>query len=454
MTTATILIVEDDAPLANTCVRLMQSNGYKAMVASSGEQAVQVIEAGAAVDIVLTDLVMGGMDGLTLLKWVKQRCVRVPVIVMTSYGTIDSAVEAMKLGASDYVTKPFKGQELLMCVGRVLQVQAMASEIDRLRTELEGVYGFDNLVGANPQMRRIYELIRTLGDADVSVLIQGDTGTGKELVAKAIHYNSARRARPFVKVDCAALTETLLESELFGHVEGAFTGATAPRVGRFKAADTGTLFLDEVGNIPLPLQAKLLRVLQDKQFEPVGGDNTVTVDVRVIAASNVPLQEQADSGTFRRDLFYRLNVVSIFLPPLRDRKEDIPLLAAHFLKRLKEKHSRPQTRLSQAGLDRLLLHDWPGNVRELENAIEHAVLLCKGDVIEPGDLSVGAQSPHAPERPGGSLKEMLREAERRALLGALRAADWNKARAARSLGISRSSFYGKLKEFGVGRHEP
>jgi len=449
MTDATILIVEDDLSLAKTCARLVESKGYRAVVVVSGEEAVRTVQTGVAVDIVLTDLVMPVMDGLQLLRWFKEHEPRVPLIVMTSYGTIDSAVEAMKLGASDYVTKPFKAEVLLVAVERALQLRAMETEIDRLRSELAGVYGFDKLVGANHQMRRVYELIKTVSDTDVSVLVQGETGTGKELVAKAIHYNSVRRSRPFVKVDCAALTETLLESELFGHVAGAFTGATSERIGRFKAADTGTLFLDEVGNIPLPLQAKLLRVLQDREFEAVGGDATVAVDVRVIAASNVPLQERVEHGTFRRDLFYRLNVVSIFIPPLRERKEDIPLLVAHFLKRFREKHGRKVSRLSRAATDRLLLHDWLGNVRELENAIEQAVVLGKGQVIEAEDLKVGSAATAPSTEHAGTLKDVLREAERSAILKALREANWDKDDAARKLGISRSSMYSKLREFGA-----
>lgn len=448
MNGATILIVEDDAALARTCARLMETKGYRAIVVENGEQAVYAVQCGQYVDVVLTDLVMEGMDGLALLRWFREQDARVPVIVMTSYGTIDSAVEAMKLGASDYVTKPFKADALLVAIERALQMRAMETEIDRLRSELAGSYGFDRLIGTNPQMRRLYELIRAVSGTDVSVLIQGDTGTGKELVAKAIHYNSARRSRPFVKVDCAALTETLLESELFGHVAGAFTGATQERVGRFKAADSGTLFLDEVGNIPLPLQAKLLRVLQDHEFEPVGGDRTVSVDVRVISASNVPLREKVDEGSFRRDLFYRLNVVGLYIPPLGERKEDIPLLVAHFLERFRKKHARPAERLSRAAMEKLLLHDWPGNVRELENVIEQAVVLCPGEVIEPADLRLPV--PETATASGcGTLKDILHQAEYAALVRALREAGGDKDAAAQALGVSRSTLYSKLSKFGL-----
>jgi DNA-binding NtrC family response regulator len=305
------------------------------------------------------------------------------------------------------------------------------------------------LIGANYHMQRIYDLIRTLSDTDVSVLIQGETGTGKELVARAIHYNSPRRSQPFVKVDCAALTETLLESELFGHVTGAFTGATRDRVGRFKSADGGTLFLDEVGNIPLVLQTKLLRVLQDRQFERVGDDKTISVDVRVTAASNTPLETLVNKGNFRRDLFYRLNIVAIHLPPLRERKEDIPLLVAHFLERFHQKHNRVVKRLSRAAMNKLLSHDWPGNVRELENALEQAVVLSRGDVIEPQDLGIAHPEPVSPAESPTTLKAILRDAERSAIFNALREANWNKEMAAEHLGISRSSLYEKLKGYGM-----
>jgi DNA-binding NtrC family response regulator len=359
----------------------------------------------------------------------------------------------MRLGASDYLAKPFSPDELKIHVERALEQRRLSREVARLREELEGRYQFGNLLGRTEGMRRVYELIASISDTDVNVLIQGETGTGKELVARAIHHNSSRRGKPFVKVDCAALTETLLESELFGHVRGSFTGATRDREGRFRMADGGTVFLDEIGNVPVAVQAKLLRVLQDSEFEPVGGDHPIQVNVRVIAATNQDLGRQIEKGAFRRDLFYRLNVVRVALPPLRDRRDDIPLLAQHFLETFRRKNGRPVEGFSPAALEMLRAYDWPGNVRELENLVERAVILCRGRMIEVGDLPVGEERQAVPavgRLAGRTLRELAAQAERQAILEALDRCQGDKEQAAAELQISRASLYSKIKKHGIG----
>lgn len=441
-----ILVVDDDSALVKMCVDMLEANGYVGIAAHSGEEALEAIQANPDCRLMLTDLVMKGMNGIELLRTARQLRPKLAVVVMTSYGTIGNAVEAVKLGASDYISKPLQPEALLMVVGRALQVQDLGEEVERLRHELLERHRFENIIGESAQMKRVYSLISSVADADANVLIEAETGTGKELVAKAIHYNSRRKDRPFVKVDCAALSEPLFESELFGHVHGAFTGAVRDRSGRFRTAHTGTIFLDEVANIPLGVQAKLLRVLQDNEFEPVGGDSTIKVDVRVIAASNVSLQQRVESHRFRQDLFYRLNVVKIDLPPLRDRLDDIPALVAHFLLKYRDKSRRQVHSVSPAAINRLMAYHWPGNVRELENLIERAVVLCQTSTIEPEDipLPVGRYTlPAGDDVP--ALKEALLGAERQIILHALEQCGGDKNLAAKRLNISRASIYNKLK---------
>jgi DNA-binding NtrC family response regulator len=448
---ARILIVEDDAAFAEMLRTVLVKDDYEVRAACDGLQALEMLQ--EPPDLVLTDLVMPRLGGLDLLKQIKERPDAPDVIVMTSYGTIDSAVEAMRLGASDYLAKPFSPDELKIHVERALEQRRLSREVARLREELEGRYQFGNLLGRTEGMRRVYELIASISDTDVNVLIQGETGTGKELVARAIHHNSSRRGKPFVKVDCAALTETLLESELFGHVRGSFTGATRDREGRFRMADGGTVFLDEIGNVPVAVQAKLLRVLQDSEFEPVGGDHPIQVNVRVIAATNQDLGRQIEKGAFRRDLFYRLNVVRVALPPLRDRRDDIPLLAQHFLETFRRKNGRPVEGFSPAALEMLRAYDWPGNVRELENLVERAVILCRGRMIEVGDLPVGEERQAVPavgRLAGRTLRELAAQAERQAILEALDRCQGDKEQAAAELQISRASLYSKIKKHGIG----
>ncbi len=454
-----ILVVDDDATLAEMCVELLSKRGYEANVAKGGKEAIEMLEKDGPYDIVLTDFVMPDMDGLEILKQVKQSAPGGPeagqtdVVVMTSYGTINNAVEAMKLGAADYITKPFKGDELALIVNRIFSMRHLENEVTRLHSELGAIYKFDNILGNSPKMQQVYDIMSRVRDTDVTVLISGETGTGKELVAKAIHYNSPRKNKPFVKVDCACLAETILESELFGHERGAFTGATKDRVGRFRTADTGTIFLDEVANIPMPVQAKLLRVLQDSAFEPVGGDGTIKIDVRIIAATNANLEEGVKNGTFRSDLYYRLNVIKIYMPPLRERQEDIPLLVAHFLERYRQKCHKDIKDVSKPAMSKLIHYNWPGNVRELENLIERAVILCKGETIEPDDLPLVIEKPFLSDfsdaSSGKTLQELLDQTERRILLNALANTNWDKEKAAANLQISRASLYNKIKKYGI-----
>ena len=446
-----VLIIDDDIAMGEMCKELLKSKGYISDVSASGKDAVEKLAIDGAYSIVLTDLVMPEMDGIEVLKKIKQQNPHIAVVVMTNYGTITNAVEAMKLGAADYITKPFKRDELIVVIEKILQLQRLEGEVDRLRSELGEKYTFKNIIGESPKIKKIFEIISDVSNTEANILIQGETGTGKELVARAIHYDSVRRNYPFVKVDCAALTETLLESELFGHEKGAFTGAIKDRVGRFRTADGGTIFLDEIGNIPITVQAKLLRVLQDCEFEAVGSDKPVKVDVRIIAATNVDLEENVEKGIFRRDLFYRLNVIRIFLPPLRERIDDISILASHFLSIYSKKNRKKVDRISSEALNNLTSYLWPGNVRELENVIERAVILCKGNVIEPVDIPLYQGKTVSPmELSGKPLQELIDQVERQIIINTLKLTDSDKEKAAKILQISRAGLYNKLSKHKIG----
>jgi len=446
-----VLIIDDDIAMGEMCKELLKSKGYISDVSASGKDAVEKLAIDGAYSIVLTDLVMPEMDGIEVLKKIKQQNPHIAVVVMTSYGTITNAVEAMKLGAADYVTKPFKRDELIVVIEKILQLQRLEGEVDRLRSELGEKYTFKNIIGESPKIKKIFEIISDVSNTEANILIQGETGTGKELVARAIHYDSVRKNYPFVKVDCAALTETLLESELFGHEKGAFTGAIKDRVGRFRTADGGTIFLDEIGNIPITVQAKLLRVLQDCEFEAVGSDKPVKVDVRIIAATNADLEENVEKGIFRRDLFYRLNVIRIFLPPLRERIDDISILASHFLSIYSKKNRKKVDRISSEALNNLTSYLWPGNVRELENIIERAVILCKGNVIEPVDIPLYQGKTVSPmELSGKPLQELIDQVERQIIINTLKLTDSDKEKAAKILQISRAGLYNKLSKHKIG----
>jgi DNA-binding NtrC family response regulator len=405
-------------------------------------------------DVVLTDLRMPGMDGIELLQRVKEIRPEIMVIVMTAYGTVKTAVKAMKLGAEDYLNKPIDVEELEVILQRVLEKKRLLEEARSLRERLDRKYRFDNLVGESPEILGVFKTIRQVAPSSASVLLLGESGTGKELFAQAIHQNSPRRNKPFVKLACAALPETLLESELFGHEKGSFTGALYSRAGRFEMADGGTLFLDEIGDISPTVQVKLLRFLEEREFERVGGNKTFKVDVRIIAATHRDLRKKIEDGSFREDLFYRLNVVEIPIPSLRDRTGDIPLLADHFLRKYAEANGKPIEGISDEAMALLLRHGWPGNVRELENAIERAVVLADGPALEPahfptlrraaGDPAGGASTrPAGIAIPGSTLAEI----EREAILRTLEAVQGSTSKAAGMLQISARKIQYKLKEY-------
>lgn len=442
-----ILVVDDDLAMGEMCKELLKSKGYTSEVVTSGKEAIEKVFMDGVYSIVLTDLVMPDIDGIEVLKKIKQQNPQIDVVVMTSYGTVTNAVEAMKLGASDYITKPFKRDELVVVIEKILQMQRLEGEVDRLRSELGEKYTFGNIIGESAKIKKVFEIISNVSNTEANILIQGETGTGKELAARAIHYNSARKNYPFVKVDCAALTETLLESELFGHEKGAFTGAIKDRIGRFRTADHGTIFLDEIGNISLAVQAKLLRVLQDSEFEAVGGDKPIKVDVRIIAATNADLEGNVEKGLFRRDLFYRLNVIRIFLPPLRERTDDIPMLASHFLSIHNEKNRKTVEGISREAINKLMSYTWQGNIRELENVIERAVILCKGKVIDPADIPLYQEKTGFPQGLSGKpLQELMDIVERQIIINTLELTGADKEKAAKVLQISRASLYNKLNK--------
>ena len=448
-----ILIVDDEENMLRALSDVLRGQGWEVEVARSGEEALRHMER-TEMDIVFTDLKMPGMDGIELLERIKEMSPDTEVVVFTAYGSIESAVEAMKKGAWDYIVKPFEPEKVLLTAKKIFEHQALVRENLYLKEELGREYRFENIVGRSEKMQRIYQVIRKVAPTNANVLIYGESGTGKELIAHAIHYNSPRRDRRFVKVSCAALSQNLIETELFGHEKGSFTGAYTRRKGRFEVADGGTLFLDEVGEIPPEVQVKLLRVLQEHEFERVGGTETIKVDVRIISATNKDLWEEVRQGRFREDLFYRLNVVPIFVPPLRERKEDIPLLAKEFLKKYSLEMNKKIKKISKKAMELLMDYDWPGNVRELENTIERAVVFAKGEVITPDVLNLD-QSPISGDggRRTGTFNssKSLYEREKSLISEVLEEANWNLARAARILQISRTTLYSKINKYGLRR---
>ena len=468
-----VLLVEDDRVARVPLRDDIAEAGYDVDEAGSAEEALELLGK-KGYDVVVTDLRMPGMDGIELLERIKAESPDTEVIVITAYGTVRTAVRAMKLGAYEYLTKPFDNEELLLLLERIRRMREVMEENVRLRRRLEERYRLEDMVGKGHKMQEVFRLIRTVASSDSTVLLQGETGTGKELAAHAIHELSPRRDGPFVKVSCAALSRELLESELFGHVRGAFTSAIKDKPGKFELADGGTIFLDEVDDIPLELQVKLLRVLQEREFERVGGTMTIRVDVRVIAATKVDLLERVRRGLFREDLYYRLNVVPIRLPPLRERKEDVPLLMEHFLRKL---GAEGRIEMTPEAMKLLMDYDWPGNVRELENLVERLVVVGAGPKVGPEDLPPEIRSP-APKEKGPSLEEVLRrqeelermirmlgsseprlgnasfeeivEAKERELITeALRRTGGNKTKAAELLGMKLSTFRDKMKRLGL-----
>jgi len=450
------ITVIDDEPLMRITVQdALTAEGYKVTAAETGEKGLTLLREKQA-DILITDLKLPDVDGIQILKEVKTVSPETQVIMITAYGSIDSAVTAMKEGASDYLTKPFAMDELLLIIKRILRMKQLEEENIFLREKVEERYGLEGLVGKSPQMLKIYDLIETVSQTDTTVLINGESGTGKELVANAIHLRSPRKNGPFIKVNCAALPETLLESELFGHEKGAFTGAIKQRNGRFEMADGGTLFLDEIGDISLAVQVKLLRVLQERQFERVGGNETLSVNVRLICATQRDLKEEIRKGSFREDLYYRLNVVPISLPPLRERREDILLLAEHFINKFSQKMGREITGLSEEAKTLLLKYAFPGNIRELENMLERAIALIKGSVIQAEDLPEEVCGQARPiqticEKIQGSkpLTQAVHLFEQEYIQSVLEKTRGKKGQAAELLGISRKTLWEKIKELEI-----
>lgn len=457
----TILIVDDEPNYQIVLSELLKDEAYEVFTADSGIEALPIVQ-DTDLDLVLSDMKMPGMDGLELMKKIKGFNKDLPVILITAYAEVEKAVEAMHLGAFTYLAKPFSNEQLLASIRKAIEHYGLVREIKRLRSEISPRSGFEGMIGKNPNMLAVYQLIEKVAPAPSSVLITGESGTGKELVARAIHNLSPRCEAPFISVNCAALTDTLLESELFGHEKGAFTDAISMRKGRFELANGGTLFLDEIGEMPHFLQAKLLRVLQERAFERVGGNTTLTIDVRILAATNRDLKDEVDKGLFREDLYYRLNVIHIHLPPLRERIDDIPALVTHFLAKNTRSLNREQITISPEALRLLIGLPWEGNIRELENTIERAAILCTEDRIEAEDVQPDSSelmtqkwsstldlTQFVPD--GLSLSQVLNGIEEKLVRQALEKADNVQARAAEQLGITKSLLQYKMKKYKLQR---
>jgi len=450
----TILIVDDEKNYLVVLEALLGPEGYEIITAEKASDALRSVRE-SDLDLVITDMKMPGMSGMELLEECKKIRPELPVIMMTAYGTIEMAVEAMKKQAYNYITKPFNNEELKLIIKKALENYRLTKENRLLSEALSDRYKYGNIIGKSKPMLKIYDLIGKVAQSRASVFITGPSGTGKELIAKAIHYNSTRKDRPFISINCGALTETLLESELFGHEKGAFTGAVAMKKGRFEVADGGTLFLDEVGDMPAPLQVKLLRVLQEMEFERVGGTRTIKVDVRILSASNRNIKEDVANNLFREDLFYRLNVMEIEVPPLHERVDDIPLLVKHFIEKYREDKGKNKIELSPEAWKALYTYTWPGNVRELENVMERAVVLNPEGAITPEDLPeeiTGAEAEFDVERLVPSnvpLPAALEQIEEKMIRRALKQCNNVQAHAAKMLGITKSLIQHKLKKYKI-----
>jgi DNA-binding NtrC family response regulator len=451
-----VLVIDDDADMRELARDMLKDRGHQVATAGSGEEALKRL-AEEDYAVVLTDLRMKGMQGLELLAQIKRGYPDINVILMTAFGSVETAVEAMKHGASDYLTKPVKKDELVRVVERVIREASLRREVSRLRKEVHKEYSFHQILGKSKAIQAVFDLIRRVADSPTNVLITGESGTGKELVAKAIHYNSDRKESPFVPVNCAAIPEQLLESELFGHMRGAFTDAKADKRGLFEEAQKGTLFLDEISELPLMLQAKLLRAIQEREIRRVGANKPVSVDVRIIAATNLNLGEEIKAKRFRDDLYYRLNVIELKLPPLRERREDIPLLVEAFLKKCGDARRKEIKGVSESALAMLMDYAWPGNVRELENVIERAVTLSRGERIVSEDLPPAIQGARGDRRVLDDAAERtlsLEAVEKEYILKILDKMGGNKYQAAHALGIDRKTLYRKLGEIEEGKvHE-
>ena len=444
----TILVVDDEVHMQVLLKRILEKESYKVESASSGEEGLERLDKGWF-DLVISDLQLPGMHGLEFIKRAKELSPAIPCIVLTGYGTIPSAVTAMKEGAFEYLTKPADNDEIKLVVEKVLDLYRHTREVERLMAQGNNGSDFSNIVGRAKPMKTLFHVIKIVARSNSTVLIQGESGTGKELIAKAIHQHSPRHDRPFVALDCGTLPETLLESELFGHVRGAFTGAISNKKGLFEEADGGTLLLDEIADTTPAFQSKLLRALQENEIRPVGNNHLVKIDVRVIASTNRDLKKDVDRGTFREDLYYRLAVVPIMVPPLNRRREDIPLLVEHFLKKYCDQNGLEPKTISANSLRLLMNYSWPGNVRELENVIERAVLMSTGSAVNPEVYPVETEEEENPMPLHQATREVTENVERQKIMEALQKAEGNRSRAARLLGISRATLYEKLKTYNL-----
>jgi DNA-binding NtrC family response regulator len=446
-----ILVVEDEEKLRRVIELQLASSGFDVDKAATAEEGLKIAD---RADLILTDLRLPGMDGVQFLSQIRRQNAHVPVVMMTAYGSVETAVESMKAGATDFLLKPFSLDHLIQVVYKALEMRALRDENRQLKEELGRRYEYDNIIGRSEAMQEIFATIERVGPTRATVLLAGESGVGKDLIARAIHFHSPRRERPLVKINCSAIPENLMESELFGYEKGAFTGAVGTKPGKFEQADTGTVFLDEIGDVPAAIQVKLLRILQEREFERLGSNVTRHIDVRVIAATNQDLRAALEQGTFREDLYYRLNVVPLNIPPLRERKQDIPFLANHFLRKLAPDSGHEVEAISDAAMEKLVGYHWPGNVRELENVIERALILCRGSQLEADDIKL-EMAPRA--RPAGDSNQhhflpeglTLDQYEQEIIREALRRADGNKSQAARLLGLTRNALRYRLTQMGL-----
>lgn len=455
-----LLIVDDEEIIRSSCIRILSAEGYSVETAGNGEEALKKLQE-ESFDLVLTDLMMPGISGIELLQRIKEEWPGTEVVVITGHGTVQTAVEALRRGAYDFIEKPFSPDILLHAAERCLEKRNLQLENRRLKHEIGAFYSLENIIGVSKEMQRIFRLVNTVAPTSSTVLITGESGTGKELIARAVHYNSARREQPFLVIDCGTIPDNLMESELFGHVRGSFTGAVTTEKGLLETASGGTLFLDEVGNLPTSMQAKLLRVLQEKELRAVGGRKTVRVDIRLVAATNRDLSDMVKDGGFREDFFYRLNVFPIIIPPLRSRKEDIPPLAYHFLNKYCAEIGRDVPHISSEAMRRLVTYDWPGNVRELENVIHRAVIVCEEKMLRPEHIITPSEEEHDIPLTLEDLKKRKRdirlrsveEIEKNFLLAALRRSNWNVTKAAQEIGMQRTNFHALLKKYRISKGE-
>ena len=445
----TVLVVEDEDKLRRVIELQLKTSGYDVLQSGTAEEGLKLADQAS---LILTDLRLPGMDGIELLEALRRQNSRVPVIVMTAFGSVEVAVEAMKGGAVDFLPKPFSLDHMTTVIQRALDVSSLRDENQRLKAELDQRYQFDNIVGHGAAMREIFQTIERVAPTRATVLLCGESGVGKDMIARAIHHHSPRKDRPFVKINCTALPENLMESELFGYEKGAFTGANIAKPGKFELADTGTVFLDEIGDVPASIQVKLLRILQEREFERLGSNKTRHIDVRVLAATNVDLRAALEEGTFREDLYYRLNVMPLNIPALRERKEDIPFLAEHFVRKLAPELESRARSISPAAIERLMQYHWPGNVRELENVIERSLVLSAGDTLAADEIRLDMSPRTRVAAPADTFLPdgmTLDEFEQHLIKEALKRANGNKSQAARLLGLTRNALRYRLSQMGL-----